>query len=49
MLPDYSQPGEPLLPGHLVRFEDVEVEFPDGLGQTNWAVVKLTAIHEFNP
>lgn len=48
-LPDYSQPGEPVLPGHLVHFEDVEVEFPDGLGQTNWAVVKLTAIHEFNP
>src|SRR6478735_3402308 len=48
-LPDYSQPGFPPLPGHLVTYQDILTEFPESLDQRNWAVVKLTAIHEFNP
>lgn len=45
MLPNYANPGEPYLPDHLVEFEDVETDFPEGLGQAHWAVVKLSAVH----
>lgn len=48
MLPNYATSGEPYLPGHLVEFEDVDSDFPEGLGQTHWAVVKLSAIHTWN-
>lgn len=48
MLPNYADAGEPYLPGHLIEFEDVEVDFPEGLGQGHWAVVKLTAVHSWN-
>lgn len=49
-LPDYTQPApHPPLPGHLVSYQDVVTEFPESLDQRNWAVVKFTAVHEFNP
>jgi hypothetical protein len=48
-LPDFSQAGAPALPGHLVEYQDVITEFPESLDQRNWAVVKLTAFHTFNP
>lgn len=48
-LPDYATAGEPILAGHLIHFEDIEVAFPDGLGQAHWAVVKATAVHEWTP
>ena len=48
-LPDYSQPGSPAMPGHLVTYDGIVTEFPESLDQRNWAVVKFTAVHEFNP
>lgn len=46
---DYSDPAEPVLPGHLIHLEDIEVAYPTGMGEVNWAVVKVTPIHEWNP
>lgn len=50
---DYTEPGEPVLPGHLIHLESIEVSFPDGIvkssGGAHWAVVKATAVHEWNP
>lgn len=48
-LPDYREPAQSFLPGHMLTFEDIEVAFPDGLSQQNWAVVKVTVVHEWNP
>lgn len=48
-LPDYTAVGQPFLVGHMLTFEDIEVAFPDGLSQQNWAVVKVTVLHEWNP
>jgi len=48
-LPDYAQPGHPVLPGHLVEYTDIVTEFPESLDQRNWAVVKFTALHTFGP
>lgn len=47
-LPNYAVAGEPLLPGHLLHFDDVEIAFPEGLGKAHWAVVKATTVHEWN-
>jgi len=49
-LPNYAVAGRPPLAGHLLHFEDVELDFP-GVGtatKLHWAVVKLTAVHEYN-
>lgn len=48
-LPDFTQASHPPLPGHLVTYDNIVTEFPESLDQRNWAVVKLTAVHEFNP
>lgn len=46
---DYSQDGHPVMVGHLVFYEDVETEYPETLSERDWAVVKITARHQFNP
>jgi hypothetical protein len=48
-LPDYSDPAEPILPGHLLHLEDVQIAYPTAMGEVNWAVVKVTPVHEWNP
>ena len=49
-LKDYGSSGAPDAPGHLLRFEDVEVDFPavGSTGKLRWAVVKVTCVHEWN-
>jgi hypothetical protein len=48
-LTDYSlNPPSPAA-GHMLRFEDVEVDRPlGGTGKLRWEVVKATAVHEYN-
>lgn len=45
---DYRLPGAPVAPGHLLHFEDVEVDYPTDNGRQHWVVVKFTAMHEWN-
>jgi len=44
---DYSDPTEPAVPGHVIHLEDIEVAYPTGMGEVNWAVVKVTPVHEW--
>jgi hypothetical protein len=48
-LEDWASPGRPELAGHMLHFEDVEIEFP-GVGSVaklHWVVVKAVCVHEF--
>ena len=47
---DLTQTGRPVLAGHAVTFEDVEVDFPAAgtIARTHWVVVKATIIHSFS-
>lgn len=48
-LTDYTQNPPAPAPGHLLHFEDVEVDRPmGGLGKLRWEVVKATAVHEYD-
>jgi hypothetical protein len=50
MVTDFSQNPPIDAPGHLLRFEDVEVDRPLGGtgGKLRWEVVKATAVHTYN-
>lgn len=44
----YSVSSSPA-PGHMLRFEDVEVDRPlGGAGKLRWEVVKATIVHDYN-
>jgi len=46
---DYSLNPPAPAPGHMLRFEDVEVDRPlGGPSKLRWEVVKATAVHEYN-
>lgn len=48
-LTDYSQSPPAPAPGHLLSFEDVEVDRPtNSPARVRWEVVKLTCVHLFN-
>lgn len=49
-LRDYRQSGAPVMEGHVLSFQDVELDFP-AVGSPNklhWSVLKLTAVHHYN-
>lgn len=49
LLTDYSLNPPAPAAGHLLHFEDVEVDRPmGGVGKLRWEVVKATAVHEYN-
>jgi hypothetical protein len=46
---DYSLNPPAPAAGHMLRFEDVEVDRPlGGASKLRWEVVKATAVHEYN-
>lgn len=47
-LRDWRNNARPALPGHQLRIEDVETEYPalGNASKMHWAVVKLTVVHE---
>lgn len=47
---DPRDPAHPAIPGHLIHFEDVQVDYPavGSSSKLHWAVVKATAVHEYS-
>lgn len=47
---DWSTAGKPILPGHQLSLEDVEVGYPavGTVGKLHWTVVKMTVLHDHN-
>lgn len=45
---DYSATPVAAAPGHLLRFDDVEIDRPMATTGMHWEVVKVTAVHQFS-